>query len=278
MKLSVVVPCFNEVGTIDQVIKAIQEAPVKILFARKNILKSEKVWLVNTCLLVFIVIFCLSLRLPSGLSLWRIIYEVVPGASVIRAVTRIWTIAYFYLLIAIIVCIDSFIRTVIPRTRLRLVTVSLLCIIGISEQIVLNLPHYEKALYRKEVTELRDLIKQDCDIAYLSLNPERPFYVDQLSAMWAGLEANVPVVNGYSGNVPPNYGDNLTSMNTSQVVNWLEPRIQDQEKRLCMIFYKSLDKQDGLISKYAVKESTRFSENFVSYTIQLPISKVFHTE
>jgi len=245
------------------------------LFFYRKALNSERVWLVRVCLLVFICIFCLSLRLPSGFSLWRIVYEVVPGASVIRGVTRIWTIAYLYLLIAVILSFDSLVNSLVASKRSRILLVTILCVIGASEQIIFELPSYEKAPYIKQKTEVSNLIKKDCDIAYLSLNPELPFYAEQLSAMWAGIQANVPVVNGYSGNVPPNYGDSSKSLKAIQVINWLEPVSQDEPKRLCMIVPSVLDQPDSFVSNYSVQKNSSLSGNFTSHVIQLPIPKVF---
>jgi hypothetical protein len=246
---------------------------IHTLIYRKSILNFERIWLVKICLLVFITIFCLSLRLPLGISLWRIVYELIPGASVIRGVTRIWTISYFYLLIAIIISLDSFLNTVIVNKRSYLLIVSIVCFVGISEQLVLNIPSYVKAPYVQKASELHQLIQKDCDVAYLSFNPNPRFYEDQLTAMWAGIQANIAVVNGHSGNVPPHYGDSTKAMNTSQVVDWLES-LKTPEKKLCMISSRSLGNQDTIL-KYAIQEKISSSGNFISYTIPLPFPKIF---
>lgn len=245
------------------------------VFLKKNVLTPERALVVKVCLLVFVTIFCLSLRLPSGLSLWRIVYEVVPGASAIRAVTRIWTISYFYLLVAVILCLDSLLRTAVT-TRSRLVIVTVLCVISVSEQIVFNLPSYNKAIFTKEVTELRELIKKDCDIAYISLKPENPFYVDQLSAMWAGIEANVPVINGYSGSAPLNYPESmLSSMSPFQAVSWLGKGIN---KKLCIVFPRGQEETENYALSSLGAKVSKSSENFSSFEIQLPITDKFGQE
>jgi hypothetical protein len=248
----------------------------------RHVLTPERAWIVKVCLLVFLVIFCLSLRLPFGLSLWRIVYSVVPGASVIRGVTRIWTIAYFYLFIAIILSFDSLLKAVVIKKGVRIVIVSILCLVCISEQIVLNLPSYEKAIYTKQVEEIREVMSKGCDIAYvLVAKSGAPFYIDHLSAMWAGIEANVPVVNGYSGNVPRNYSNILESLNTAQVIYWLEPATKKTTKRLCMISpklgepSKLVEKPDSLISTYAVQEATSSSGSWISHSLKIPLAKNF---
>ncbi|MEQ9006771.1 MAG: hypothetical protein RLP12_02730, partial [Ekhidna sp.] len=241
----------------------------------KSILSIEKYQLIKICLIIFIIIFCLSLRLPFGLSLWRIIYEVVPGASVIRAVTRIWTIAYFYLFIAVLLNADSLLKALVNSKYLRLLIVSVICLISVSEQIVLNQPNYEKAPWIEEVAELRDLMQNNCDVAYVSLNPARPFWADQLTAMWAGIEANVPVVNGYSGNEPPNYGTTTEPMDTARILHWLDIAGKNIQGRLCMISPNLEKKADSLISNYAVQKTTSFSNKFTSATITFPLKKIF---
>lgn len=251
------------------------------IFYLKKEIPSERSLLVKSCLLVFITIFILSLRLPFGLSLWNIVYEVVPGASVIRAVTRIWTIAYFYLLIAVIVWLDSFLKNKYFTKKAYLLIVSIVFLIVVSEQFRLNLPSFEKAGIIKTQSAISELIKDKCDVAYLALNPENPFYVDQLSAMWAGIQANIPVVNGYSGNVPPGYGDASKPMTTEHIAHWLDKVHQpksNKQKKLCMISYKSIKTKDNFISQDSNVEETISSENFSASIVQLPIKKVFNQE
>lgn len=249
---------------------------VYTLLRLRHVLNPERAWIVKVCLLVFLTIFCLSLRLPFGLSLWRIVYSVVPGASVIRGVTRIWSIAYFYLFVAIILSFDSLLKAVVIEKKVRLTIVSFLCIIGISEQITFNLPSYEKAPLIKQVQEIREVISQGCDIAYLSSeNTGVVVLIDQISAMWAGIQANVPVVNGYSGNVPPKYGDSSKFMNTAQVIYWLSPAIKNTPKSLCIVSPNISPKKDILISKYAVQKAISSSGSIVSYALKLPISQEF---
>ncbi|MEH2139782.1 COG1470 family protein [Nostoc sp.] len=255
---------------------------VYTLFNSQNILTLERALVAKVCFFVFITLFILSLRLPFGISLWRIIYEVVPGASVIRAVTRIWLIAYFYLLIAGILCFDSLLQSTvfINRSILKLVIVSICCLIGISEQFIFNLPNYEKAPLLKETTEISSLMKQGCSVAYLSLNLEKPFFTDQLTAMWAGIEANIPVVNGYSSAPPPNYGDMGEPLKISQVLNWLSFFSKDISGNLCVISQKSksLEKKDNFFAPLALQKNAILSSNFIFYAIKLPIEKIFRQE
>ncbi|MFB2773086.1 hypothetical protein ACE1AT_28010 [Pelatocladus sp. BLCC-F211] len=239
---------------------------------RKNIiLDSERSLLIKSCLFVALTIFSVTLRLPNGWSLWAIIYKVLPGASVIRAVTRICLIFYFFLLVAVTLCLDSWQSKVLNR-RLCAITISLLSFGCVLEQIIISPPSFAIAPLKEEVAQIRKLMKKDCDVAYVTLKTEKLFIESQVSAMWAGLKANVPVINGYSGNVPPDYGDMSYSMDTAKVIKWLG---EDTKGRLCIISQQLLKDKDKLIYMYSNKENTSPSGNWTSYQINLPISKNF---
>jgi hypothetical protein len=200
-----------------------------------NLDRDER-YLVRISLFTFFCIFLLSLRLPFGISLWRIIYEIIPGASAIRAVTRIWTIAYCYLLLAVFLWFNAWLPNAFSTTKKRLLAISVTCLFAVSEQITLNQPSFDKNSINREVSQIESLIQSGCDVAYLSIDPDKLFYSEHLSAMWAGINANVPVINGYSGNVPPHYGDNTKALSSAQLVDWLKysenPIIQSGEDNL----------------------------------------------
>lgn len=244
-----------------------------ILF-HKDILNFERSLIIKVCLLVTLGLFILCLRLPNGWSIWRFVYQLVPGASAIRAVTRIWTVFYFYLLVAVTLCLDSLLHTVHIK-RVRMSVLSLVCIGCLLEQIVTSSPSFEKLPFTKEVTQIQELLQTNCNVAYVILNPANEFWTSQLSAMWAGIRANVPVVNGYSGNGPPNYGDYTKSMNTAQVINWLG---EASKGKLCMISQQSLQEKDKLLSIYSVEENNSSFGTWTSHQIQLPIQKIFLQE
>ncbi|BAY31819.1 hypothetical protein NIES2107_37050 [Nostoc carneum NIES-2107] len=250
------------------------------IFKLQNILSIERALLVKVCFFVFIILLILSLRLPFGLSLWKIIYEIVPGASAIRAVTRICLIAYFYLLIAGILCLDSLLksRLIIKHRILKFVIISIIFLIGISEQFIFNLPSYAKEPLLKETTEISSLMKQGCNVAYLSLNQQKPYFIDQLTAMWAGIGENIPVVNGYSSAPPPKYGDPGKSFSISQVVNWLSFFRNSTFGNLCVISPKSLETKNNLFTPLGIEWDKTISSNFISYMIKLPIQPIFRQE
>jgi hypothetical protein len=180
---------------------------------------------------------------------------------------------YFYILFAVTLCLDSVVYRMSSK-QLRIISLSLLCIGCVVEQIVISSPSFDKTKYIKEATQIQELMEKNCDFAYVTLPAKEPFWASQVTAMWAGMKANVPVVNGYSGNVPPKYGDNTHSMNTYKVINWLG---EGRKGRLCIISQPYIDK-DKLISINSVEENTSSLGSWASYQIKLPLAKTFSQE
>ena len=233
----------------------------------------QRLLLVKLCLGVAVVLFALSLQFSNGFSLWQFVYGLVPGASAIRAVFRIWTIVDCYLLIAICSSADTFFNSISNRHtslagRKRMASLpSILLGLCLIEQMTFNSSSYGKRPYLKQENEVARLM-QGCEVAYLKILPNN--VVDHVTAMWAGLKAKVPVVNGYSGNAPLNYHQYDQPMNLPQVANWL---MQSQEggmekpQRFCLISHLS-ETKGNLSPTFPKKPQFRVAH------YQLPISPV----
>jgi hypothetical protein len=93
--------------------------------------------------------------------------------------------------------------------------------LAIAEQLPIRpLPSFEIASWRERVARLRDRMTARTPV-YVDLSPDRPYWDSQTAAMWAGLEANVPVINGYSGRYPPDYPDWTRSMTDDELTEWM---------------------------------------------------------
>lgn len=206
---------------------------LSLYIAMSQKIPPQRLLLVKLCLGVSAVLFSISLRLPNGFSLWQPVYSLVPGATAIRVVSRIWTVLDCYLLTAICLSTDTFFNSIPNRRAVPLLS-TLLCLC-IVEQTTFKLPAYEKLPYLKQEAEVSRLMR-GCEVAYLKILPNH--VEDQVTAMWAGLKTKVPVVNGYSGSMPPNYHPFNKPMIVPQVTNWL---VQSQDKgieksqRLCFV-------------------------------------------
>jgi hypothetical protein len=172
-----------------------------------------------------IVLMLLTTRWPNDLSAWKLIYLLLPGSHGIRAVSRIDLLVFFYLTLAVMIALDLFLKT-IPNTRSQAILTTIIATILITEQCVTNLPSFDTISYRNQTTELSTLIKTATDAAYLAdyFPPTQFDYTaTQITAMQAGLTANKPIINGYSGWFPPNYTGQLRPILPTEMPHWLAP-------------------------------------------------------
>jgi hypothetical protein len=224
--------------------------------------------LAQVCFLTFSAIVLITLYWPNGFSLWRWVYTAVPGATAMRAVTRINFTGITFLLISIGLSLNAVWPNRMARSTYRWIAIGVAWLMMI-EQGFWSHDYHNSHLFGQAATEIAQLIRQDCTVAYfypvappginrpptwpkpiepftlpwhqptqaIPLTPEISMVWHQLTAMWAGIEANVPVVNGYSGNTPPNYPYPWIPMTSRQVLNWLD-RSGLRNGQLCIVTYK----------------------------------------
>jgi hypothetical protein len=148
---------------------------------------------------------------------WRAVYRGAPGGDGIRAVGRVVFTIELFALLGGLVAVDGLLK----RVRYGCAIAGLLLVLGVAEQIpVRELPSFEVAPWQARVLALRDRLTPGT-VAYVELPPDRPYWEGQVTAIWAGLEANVPVVNGYSGRYPTGYPDWTRSMTDAELAAWM---------------------------------------------------------
>jgi hypothetical protein len=148
---------------------------------------------------------------------WRAVYRWAPGGAAIRAVGRVVFTAELFALVGGLVALDGLLR----RVRFGGVVAGLVLVLGVAEQVpVRRLPSFEVAPWQARVAALRERMTPGT-AAYVEPPPGRPFWESQVTAMWAGLEAGVPVVNGYSGRYPAGYPDWTRPMTDDELNDWM---------------------------------------------------------
>ena len=98
-----------------------------------------------------------------------------------------------------------------------------IAIVLCAEQWVTGLPSFQTLPWETDVQELTDLMSTGGDVAYVEYYAPRnhaDWVAMEISAMWAGMQANKPVVNGYSGAWPAGY-DPRRLMQPHEMANWL---------------------------------------------------------
>ena len=173
-----------------------------------------------------------SLRWPGGFTLWVPIFDYIPGAGAIRGVSRIWLIVYPYALLVGLIGSQAFIRSRLASPAQRSLVGALLLVFCMGEQVLANTASFKKRPFMDDVADIQSLILNDCDVVYVT-HPSMPTGVVALKAMWAGMQTNVPVVNGYSGNYPKNYP--YPAERVSDIVGWLNRIDPNLRGDLCVI-------------------------------------------
>jgi hypothetical protein len=164
----------------------------------------------------------------EGRSLWELV-RVVPGATAIRCVSRVYVTVYLFGTLAALVWLARVTEQLKPATRLILFAP--LTIALISEQTGYTPPSFEKPDFYALVDRAADRVRGS-EALYI-----QPAFTDtkghtsvsvyaEVFAMWVGLRANVPVINGYSGRLPPGPYPWGSSVNDESLIRWLSGRFR----------------------------------------------------
>lgn len=157
------------------------------------------------------IMICLLLivRLGSnGISLWRIVSKIVPGATSIRAISRFMFFWGFPMVAVTSCCLDDIFikRNSIPQNVCRIVIITLLVISNIN----LDGIYTTESWNAKTQQELLDSIPpapDDMETFFICDLPQ-----DQYDTYWQTMameisdKFEVPTINGYPGVSPENWG------------------------------------------------------------------------
>lgn len=134
----------------------------------------------------------------SGITLWRVFYEWMPGAAAIRVVGRIG----MFLLIPGALGLAFFCQVQLEKKRWGIVAVLMLLVVA--EQ-VHDPVHFDKEVARWRVAKVVEQVDANCRAFFISTMAKRPQPRIHEDAMWAALETGVPTLNGRYGNWPPEW-------------------------------------------------------------------------
>jgi hypothetical protein len=144
----------------------------------------------------------LTTRYPGGFMPWKYIFGVIPGATAIRAVSRV----VFVMLIPFSIGLAYLTQTI---SRSAGVLIAAICVFEQGQGFAV----YDKFELRRDVDALAAQVNKECVAFYYSPFYERkpsetpPPYKLQIDAMWASLRAGVPTINGYAGSFPAEWDD-----------------------------------------------------------------------
>jgi hypothetical protein len=167
----------------------------------------ERIWIrtIALTLLLFVVLsFSIWISDNAGGGLWFFIYYLVPGAKAIRVIFRIYLIFYPLLIVGGLLSLRRILSETPARRRGWLIAG--LMILALAENYFPQIDDrgrsFRWAKTYEEARQISGVIRgMDAVYGYTSTDP----IANQLTMMWAGLYANVPVINGYSGRHPRGY-------------------------------------------------------------------------
>lgn len=159
----------------------------------------------------------------KGHTLWTLIYSIVPGAKAIRVVARIWTVAFFFFVVAGAIGWDRLSHRLMAPQWLRRAAGLAVLAISMVEQVRVSLPSFVAELFYREANRLAEQL-EGCQTGYIrpSTSSQPSNETSHICAMWAGLKANVRVINGYSGRIPAGYPDPERVWSTPEIEKWLD--------------------------------------------------------
>lgn len=141
----------------------------------------------------------------GDVSLWYVVHSVVPGANAFRAVGRLAFVVYLFGLIGGAVGFQAFVQSrVVSVGRRRWIYGGLLALV-VAEQLVPKPDNFVKADEGYGPAETLVEPMRGADAAYVVFDGSMPDYRHHVAAMWGGMWARVPTINGYSGTQPKGF-------------------------------------------------------------------------
>lgn len=188
--------------------------------SRRNPDRPPELRFVAACLVAAGVWWLLTLNYGFNLSPWAGV-RFVPGGKAIRCVGRVYVIVYLFGTLAAVAWL-KYVLGRIADARLRVLLLAAVAVSVLVEQVAYVPRSVPKAEFYP-VAERCAAGLRGADAGYVvpSYGPGR-LHGDVLG-MWAGLMANVPVVNGYSGRYPANYPEGVDD---EPLRDWLRGRFR----------------------------------------------------
>jgi len=153
-----------------------------------------------------LVIFTLDI---GGISLYRIT-ALIPGLNSIRAITRIELVLMWPLALLLAIVLDALSSSKFKWFKLPIMVI-LLTLLIITEPSLFIHTSFSKSEESNRLTNLRSLIslqasrKNPILLVAVNQNQDSLWFVKEIDAMLLAQDLGWPTLNGYSGNVPPEY-------------------------------------------------------------------------
>jgi len=173
---------------------------------------------IQVCFIATVAGILLMMPLHPSFSLWKIVYDLIPGAGAIRALNRFWVVVTFFMLLAGALSLEIIFER--KKWWIRVVVGILFAGVVVLENIQTFIPSFDPDPYIAKEIIIKKHIR-DWRAAYVVPSSPDTAGPDTLTFMWAGLMARVPVVNGASSRAPVGYPSNIFEPSPEDLRNWL---------------------------------------------------------
>jgi hypothetical protein len=179
--------------------------------------------LARACLVSALVLVVVTLNVYHGASLWWLA-RFVPGGQAIRVVSRVYVDVYLFGTLAVVLFLKAALEHR-PRSWLVKLAAAAAAAVVAYEQTGFETRSFAKAAFYAPAERCGERLR-GADAGYVEPRYGENPAEGEMLGMWAGMAANVPVVNGWSGRWPDGYpvtGDVLTD---EQLRAWLRGRFR----------------------------------------------------
>ena len=139
----------------------------------------------------------LMMRWPGGFTLWKWVYEIIPGANAFRAMTRVG-------LPLLLIASYGVASTIALMTKKWGTVPAIALALFVAFEQGQTQMRYEKREPAIRSMTIARTVPKGCEVFFYTglINGRQSIVHNQVDAMWAGLIADVPTVNGYTGYQP----------------------------------------------------------------------------
>ena len=192
-----------------------------------------------------LILVTLSTRVGEDTA-WRVVYDWVPGARAIRAVTRVSLVVSIPVSLSVAAAVDR-LRAAFAKPGIGPAIAAGLGLFCLAEQAKYQ-SSFDKEWNRAVVREIASRLDPTaCDAFFhTAVGPTYHPSKYSIDAMWAALESGVPTINGYTGFRPPGwYLSTCTVVSPgdderlrSDLARWVEQNRLDPA-RVCQVRLRS---------------------------------------
>jgi hypothetical protein len=172
-------------------------------------------------------------------SAWQWIFAYAPGASAIRALSRVGTLLLLPAAVGLAFFVRWGLETEPPASPVGSLPagvrapIGVLLLAGVVLEQGMTPESFDKRINRADIRLVARHLEPHCEsFVYSPVRPAQKWEKYAIDAMWAGLEARVPTLNGYSGQWPPGWrlmdlglrNDADTAAVDETILDWLRMR------------------------------------------------------